>query len=761
MSKKANLKELVDFDELQSIQDSFAKTVGTSSVVFSPEGEPLTRFSNPTSFCSLIQTTEEGRRRCFQSFMEMSLKALELKEPNILYCFAHGGHFVAPIIINGEHKGTMFAGQFIPQKFSDEQLSEIRRIAEEINIDPELLAKETKGMRVVGEEEVWNYSSLLFQIVVLIARQGAQAAELNRAMNKLQKAHDELEMRVEERTAELTKSNEELKQSEEKYRGLVEDVSNTIQIWETDAKGVYTYVSPSTKWVYGYSPEKVIGKTLFDFMPGEEAKKIKKEFAKIAKQRKTFENLINPAKHRSGKILIMETSGTPVFDENNQFIGYRGTARDITERKKAENALREVQERLAVTLKSIGDGVIATDIEGRITVMNDTAQELTGWKIDEAMGQPSHEILNIVNEETRNPIDDPVVEVLHSGNVVGLGNHSVLIAKDGTEQAIADSGAPITAFDGTTIGVVLVFRDVTEKRKVEEERKALIEKLEENNRTLEERAKELEEAREATLNIAYDLDDARRVAEGATKELEELTQKLDKSNKDLQDFAYIVSHDLKAPVRKVAMFGELLTESLAGKLDENDQENFDFMIKGATRMQQLINDLLTYSRVQTKAKPMERVDLNEVVEDLGEVELAIPLEEAGGAIEVPEPLPCVYADPSQMHQLMQNLIGNGLKYHREGVPPVITIRGEQAGSMVRIEVQDNGIGIEEAYYEKVFGMFQRLHADDKGTGVGLAVCKSIVERHEGEIGVESMPGEGSMFWFTMPGEGRGERGDER
>jgi PAS domain S-box-containing protein len=449
MSKKANLKELVDFDELQSIQNSFAKTVGTSSVIFSPEGEPLTRFSNPTSFCSLIQTTEEGRRRCFLSFMEMSRKALELKESNILYCFAHGGHFVAPIIINGEHKGTMFAGQFIPQKFSDEQLSEIRRIAEEINIDPELLAKEAKGMRVVGEEEVWNYSSLLFQIVVLIARLGAQAAEMNRAKNKLQKAHDELEMRVDERTAELAKSNEELKQSEKKYRGLVEDVSNTIQIWETDAKGVYTYVSPSTKWVYGYSPEKVIGKTPFDFMPREEAKKIKKEFAKIAKQRKTFEDLINPAKHRGGKILIMETSGTPVFDENNQFVGYRGTARDITKRKKAENALREVQERLAVTLKSIGDGVIATDIEGRITVMNDAAQELTGWKIDEAMGQLSHEILNIVNEETRNPIDDPVVEVLHSGNVVGLGNHSVLIAKDGTERAIADSGAPITAFDGT------------------------------------------------------------------------------------------------------------------------------------------------------------------------------------------------------------------------------------------------------------------------------------------------------------------------
>jgi len=151
--EKNSLRELVDLDELQSIQDDFAKTVGTSSVIFTPEGEPLTQFSNPTGFCSLIQSTEEGRRRCFQSFMDMSRKALELKEHKILYCFAHGGHFVAPIIINGEHKGTMFAGQFIPREFSREQLTELRRIAEEINIDPEqLIEADACGGRREGLE---------------------------------------------------------------------------------------------------------------------------------------------------------------------------------------------------------------------------------------------------------------------------------------------------------------------------------------------------------------------------------------------------------------------------------------------------------------------------------------------------------------------------------------------------------------------------------------------------------------------------------
>lgn len=613
----STLKELVDLKELQAIQDSFAKTVGTSSVIFSPEGELLTKFSNPTSFCSLIQSSDEGKRRCFQSFMEMSRKALELKEPQILFCFAHVGHFVAPIIINGEHKGTMFGGQFISQRFSSEHLKELEEIAPELNLEPKQLTEEAKKMRVVEDEVVINYSSLLFQIVKVIARQGAQTTELNRAKDKLQKAHDELDLKVEERTKDL----------------------------------------------------------------------------------------------------------------------------------------REARERLAITLRSIGDGVIATDTEGRVTLMNDVAQELTGWKRGEAMGKPFHEIFRIINDETRNPVEDPVANVLHSGNVVGLGNHSALIAKDGTERAIADSGAPIKVSDGTIIGVVLVFRDVTEKRKAEEEREVLIKDLEENNMRLEEQTKELEEARMATLNIAYDLDAARRVAEKAKEELEGGTRKLERSNKELQDFVYIASHDLREPMRKISAFGELLKESITDRLTEDEEENLGFMIDGAIRMQQMIDALLTYSRVTTKAKPFELVNLNKTIEDLIHVELANQLEETGGVVEVPEPLPGVYADPSQMHQLLQNLIGNGLKYHREDVPPVIMVRGRvESGNKVRIEVQDNGIGIGEENYEKVFGMFKRLHSHEEyeGSGIGLAVCKKIMERHGGEIGVLSVPGEGSTFWYTLP-----------
>ena len=210
MEKSFPLDELIDLEELQSIQDSFARAVGISSVIFSAEDEPLTRFTNPTRFCSLIQSTKKGKERCFRSFMEMGKNALESEKPKIFYCFAHGGHFVAPIMIDGEHKGTMFAGQFIPEKFSAEQLHDLEKIAPEIDLDPGLLAKEAGKMRVVGEDVIRNYSSLLFKIVETIARRGAQAAELSRVNDALQRAHDGLEKRVQERTAELAKANKGL-----------------------------------------------------------------------------------------------------------------------------------------------------------------------------------------------------------------------------------------------------------------------------------------------------------------------------------------------------------------------------------------------------------------------------------------------------------------------------------------------------------------------------------------------------------------------
>jgi signal transduction histidine kinase/HAMP domain-containing protein len=239
----------------------------------------------------------------------------------------------------------------------------------------------------------------------------------------------------------------------------------------------------------------------------------------------------------------------------------------------------------------------------------------------------------------------------------------------------------------------------------------------------------------------------------AEREKARLVTELERSNGELADFAYIASHDLQAPVRKIVSFGQILEKDLKDQLSEDSRENLNYMVNGALHMQRLINDLLTYSRVTTNGKPLEPVGMREILDEVLTISIGQKLEETGGTLQVEGVLPWVLADPIQLHQLLQNLIDNGLKYHRDGVAPVIKIRSSvnpPFGS-VTVEVEDNGIGIEEKHYEKIFKMFSRLHGAGKysGTGIGLAVCQRIVKRLGGEIGVRKADPQGSVFWFSL------------
>jgi signal transduction histidine kinase len=237
------------------------------------------------------------------------------------------------------------------------------------------------------------------------------------------------------------------------------------------------------------------------------------------------------------------------------------------------------------------------------------------------------------------------------------------------------------------------------------------------------------------------------------RDLENTVNKLAEANNNLKAFVYIASHDLREPLRKITSFGALLKESLESKLSKDDAENLNYMVDGARRMTQMIEGLLSYSRISTKGQPAEVIDLNELVKQLKELELAVLIGEKNVELEIPQELPFVEADPTQMAQLLQNLIANGIKYQPKNNRPHIAITSRPvADGMVRIQVTDNGIGISPENRQVVFAMFRRLHSKNEyeGTGIGLAVCKKIVERHGGEIGIESQSGRGSTFWFTVP-----------
>ncbi|MCK5174643.1 MAG: HAMP domain-containing protein [Planctomycetes bacterium] len=292
-------------------------------------------------------------------------------------------------------------------------------------------------------------------------------------------------------------------------------------------------------------------------------------------------------------------------------------------------------------------------------------------------------------------------------------------------QGDLDTRVPVTGHD--EIGIL------------SESFNTMAQNVQQSNDSLQDAIEQQKRAESALENLNYDLI--------------KTVDKLEDSNQELRDFVYIASHDLREPLRKISSFGMLLKDSLEGNLSEDDSENMEFMIDGAVRMTQMIEGLLVYSRISRDETEAETVDLNEVAQQLQELEIAELIEETGAEIGVAPSLPVVSSSPAAVRQLLQNLITNAIRYRKPDTSPHIEISAEQTGDdEVRVEVRDNGIGIKDEFHEAIFKMFKRLHSrqEYEGTGIGLAVCKKIVERQNGQIGVESEPGQGTTAYFTLP-----------
>jgi PAS domain S-box-containing protein len=367
----------------------------------------------------------------------------------------------------------------------------------------------------------------------------------------------------------------------------------------------------------------------------------------------------------------------------------------------ANNRTTASRDLLHTTLTSIGDAVVATDEASQVTFLNAVAESLTGWTQAQAQGKSLGEVLTLVNEETRRPVDNPADKALREGVIVGLANHTILISRDGAERPIDDSAAPIRNAQGEIIGVVLVFRDVTGRRRSEEQ----------------------------LLRLNHDLK---------------------RTNQDLQQFSYAASHDLKEPLRTVSNYLQLIRSRYSGKvLDEEAARLFDVAVAGAQRMHALVEALLDYSRSgEVGDSTLEPVPVDKVVGD-AIANLESSISETNARVSL-GPLPVVTANPLHLTQVFENLIGNALKYRSEQPPRISVTAAEEAHDWV-FSVQDNGIGIPPEYQAQIFGIFKRLHGDEyPGTGIGLATCKKIVDRHGGTIWVESEPRKGSRFKFTLP-----------
>jgi PAS domain S-box-containing protein len=351
---------------------------------------------------------------------------------------------------------------------------------------------------------------------------------------------------------------------------------------------------------------------------------------------------------------------------------------------------KQADRKFRALLESAPDAFVLTDERGRIELVNSQTEQLFGYRREELLGQPIELLVpqrfrQVHTRHREGYFSKPRVRQM------GLGMHLFGQRKDGTEFPVEVSLAPLQTEDGRTL-VSSAIRDVTERKRMAE---------------------------------------------------------LTRMNEDLQAFAHVASHDLREPLRMISSYMQLLSERYGSELDGDAHDFIGYAVDGARRMEKLLDALLDYARIGSRAKPLVPVDPVEILDDVRH-NLALAIEDAGAVITIGD-LPRVNADPVQLTQLFQNLIANAIKF-RGANRPHVRIDAVRQGELWQFGVHDNGIGIDPRHAERVFGIFERLHTASEypGTGIGLSICKRIVQRHGGRIWVESRTGEGSHFYFTLP-----------
>jgi len=489
-----------------------------------------------------------------------------------------------------------------------------------------------------------------------------------------------------------------LAQMESKYRGLLEAAPDAMVV--VNQSGDIVLLNLQAEKQFGYRRDELLGQKVTNIIPVGFAERLIADDLRSAEdasaqQIETGIELIG--RRKDGDEFPIEIMLSPLESAEGTLV--TAAIRNISVRKAAEMHLAQMEGRYRGLLEAAPDAMVVVNQSGEIVLLNVQAEKQFGYRRDELLGQQVTNIIPVGFAE-RLIADDLRSTEDALAQQIGTGIELTGLRKDGDEFPIEIMLSPLESAEGTLVTAAI--RDISVRKKAAV---VLLQKVEELNR----------------------------------------------SNEELGQFAYLASHDLQEPLRMVASYTQLLSRRYKGKLDADADEFIAFAVDGASRMQRLIHDLLAYSRVGTKGKDLIETSSEDALQQ-ALVNLRGAIEESG-ALVTHDPLPAVLADEMQLIQLFQNLIGNAIKYQSPGVPRVHIFAARVSGKKWNFSVKDNGLGIDPQYFERIFGMFQRLHKRDEfaGTGIGLAICKKIVERHGGRIWVESQPGEGSTFRFALAG----------
>jgi PAS domain S-box-containing protein len=494
--------------------------------------------------------------------------------------------------------------------------------------------------------------------------------------------------------------------------------------------GTISDVNEATVRVTGFSREELIGTDFSDYFT--EPDRAKSGYEQVFRDGSVTDYELQ-IRHRDGHITPVLYNATIYHDEAGKVTGVFAAARDITEQRKAEEAIIQANAYNRSLIEASLDPLVTISPHGTISDVNEATVRVTGFSREQLIGT---DFSDYFTEPDR--AKGGYEKVFRDGSVT---DYELQIRhRDGHITPVLYNATVYRDKTGTVIGVFAAARDVTERKRAED---ALMMAYHELDDRVKKRTLELQQA-----NVSLEKEIADRKA--TADELKRKSEELARSNLELQQFAYIASHDLQEPLRAISGFTELLEKRYKGQIDERADKYIHFIVDGTRQMHQVIEDLLSYSRVQTKAREFGLIDAHDSLEQ-AITNLRVPITEKHANITY-DTLPWIFADGVQITQVFQNLIGNGLKFQEPGNVPDIHISARRGDSAWVFAVKDNGIGIDPRHAERIFKIFQRLHAKGEydGTGIGLAICKRIVERHGGDITVASGPGAGSTFSFTIP-----------